>query len=344
MPTLTHTISSLAMTITMIQTEEQQLWDEAAAMSTCSVASEDFEFIHEIPKLFGNGYIRFIDIYPEITLRIRDYEYYDDVILKVPTSNHPLEFGTLLSGIMIDECGQFGEGYTFISGGGIQKKMTGKIFKSQRIVGVDIHMPPELLATFFPGKDGETSPELKLLVKGDDWQTLIYPKTTNTIQGVLQQIANCPLQGITKQIYLQGKVLELMALQLSPILANDSKLESAPQLHASTIAKIHYAKEILLSRLENPPSLLELAQQVKLSERTLQKGFQSLFGITVLSYVIDKRMERAEHLLREGNRTVTEVAMISGYSNISHFSAAFKRKFSITPKECLLGKMTVSRY
>ncbi|BDA71286.1 transcriptional regulator [Rivularia sp. IAM M-261] len=332
------------MTITLTQKENLELWDEAAAMSTYNVASEDFEFICEVPKLFGSGYARFIDVYPELSLEIRDIEYHDDLIIKFPTSNHPVQFGGLVSGVITDSCGYYGEGYTFISGAGVQKKMTWKVPKFQRIVAVDIHMPPELLATFFPGKDGETSPELKLLVKGDDWQTLIYPKTTNTIQGVLQQIANCPLQGITKQIYLQGKVLELMALQLSPILANDSKLESAPQLHASTIAKIHYAKEILLSRLENPPSLLELAQQVKLSERTLQKGFQSLFGITVLSYVIDKRMERAEHLLREGNRTVTEVAMISGYSNISHFSAAFKRKFSITPKECLLGKMTVSRY
>lgn len=51
--------------------------------------------------------------------------------------------------------------------------------------------------------------ELDLLVKGDDWQTLLYPRTTPAIQGVVQQIINCPYQGITKRIYLQGKVMEL---------------------------------------------------------------------------------------------------------------------------------------
>ncbi|MHC5732698.1 MAG: AraC family transcriptional regulator, partial [Nostoc sp.] len=81
---------------------------------------------------------------------------------------------------------------------------------SGRCVGVDIHMPPELLRNFFPTKDGKMPPELDFLVKGNDWQTLLYPRTTPAIQGVAQQIINCPYQGITKRIYLQGKVMELI--------------------------------------------------------------------------------------------------------------------------------------
>lgn len=81
-----------------------------------------------------------------------------------------------------------------------------------RYMGVNIHMPPDLLRTFFPAEDGDISPQLKFLVKGNDWQTLIYPETTTAIQGVAQQIVNCPYQGITKRMYLQAKVLELMAL------------------------------------------------------------------------------------------------------------------------------------
>lgn len=42
-----------------------------------------------------------------------------------------------------------GEGYTCISGSGVQRQMTSQSLKT-RYVGIDIEMPPELLATFFP--------------------------------------------------------------------------------------------------------------------------------------------------------------------------------------------------
>ena len=87
--------------------------------------------------------------------------------------------------------------------------------------------------------------------------------------------------------------------------------------------------------------MLELAQQVGVSDRTLQRGFRELFGTTVFGYLTEQRMELAEQWLRQGNFTVTEIATMAGYSNPGHFAAAFKRQFGITPRECLLGKMSV---
>ncbi|WP_334956025.1 hypothetical protein [Nostoc sp.] len=65
----------------------------------------------------------------------------------------------------------------------------------------------------------------------------------------------------------QGKVLELMALQLNPFLAEQAEVQSSPRLKTQTISRIHHAREILLSRLENPLSILELAQIVGMSDR-----------------------------------------------------------------------------
>lgn len=128
------------------------------------------------------------------------------------------------------------------------------------------------------------------------------PQTTSAIQGVAQQIVNCPYQGITKRMYLLFKVQELIALQVDPIL-KDIGVQAPPQLKKATIAQIHHAKDILLSDLENPPSLTQLAVQVGVSERTLQRGFRKLFGTTVFGYLTDKRMKRAEQFLREGKFT-----------------------------------------
>ncbi|WP_366931732.1 hypothetical protein [Nostoc sp. NOS(2021)] len=79
---------------------------------------------------------------------------------------------------------------------------------------------------------------MRLLAKGDDWQTLVYPEITPTIQGVVQQIINCPYHGVTKRMYLQAKVLELMTLQLTPILAYQEGLQPSPRLKSQTIARI----------------------------------------------------------------------------------------------------------
>lgn len=143
-------------------------------------------------------------------------------------------------------------------------------------------------------------------------------------------------------MYLQVRVLELIRLQLTPMLVDQGGVQRPPRLKAETIARIHHAREILHSRIENPPSLLELSQLVGVSDRTLRRGFQQLFGTTVFSYITNQRMEWAESLLRQGNLSVAEVANKVGYSNLGHFAAAFKRRFGITPGKCLVGKKSVS--
>ncbi|MEH2015409.1 helix-turn-helix transcriptional regulator [Nostoc sp.] len=148
-------------------------------------------------------------------------------------------------------------------------------------------------------------------------------------------------KGITKRMYLQGKIQELMALQLAPILAEQDGLQPFPRLKAQTIVCIHHAKEILLSRLDNPPSLMELAQMVGVSSRTLRYGFKEVFGTTVFGYLTEQRMEQAEQLLRSGKLSIAEVANLIGYSQPGNFAAVFKIKFGITPSECLSGKNNI---
>jgi AraC-like DNA-binding protein len=353
------------MTITLTSKDYDELWEEGTAYSTSNPVLEPFEYFYETPKKLGLGYCRRIEVYPQLWLSIFDKEYYHDLIFQIPVNNHPLQFGALVLGKYTDTYGQVGEGHTFISGGGVQHKFNTFYHQSQRILGIDIEMPPELLTSFFPGKDGKILPQLKFLAKENDWQTLLFPKTNPVIIGVAQQIINCPYQGTAKRMYLQGKVIELMALQLAPFLADNERTNEStlgrhfrgdgtryaeaspsvsqipPRLKKDTIAKIYHAKEILQVRLEHPPLLSELAQQVGISESTLQRGFQILFGTTVFGYLTQKRMEQAHHLLRDNNLTVAEVANIVGYAHLGHFAAAFKRKFGMTPRECFLGKKLV---
>lgn len=261
------------MTLTVKVQEWDEMWDETAQSITSSPDLEPFEYVSQLPQQFGQGGRKNIEVHPEIWLSIFDYELRKDLLIQLPEWDHPLQFCVSLSGKVVDEYGgKLGAGYTCISGSGVQRQMSVNNSKS-RHMGIHIHMSPDVLQTFFPGHDGEMLPQLRLLAKGDDWQTLIYPEITTAIAQVVKQMIHCPYQGITKQMYLQGKVIELMALQLAPILNDQGGLTPSPRLKSTTVTRIHHAREILHFRLENPPSLVELAQIVGISDRTLRYGF-----------------------------------------------------------------------
>ncbi|MGD1918866.1 MAG: helix-turn-helix transcriptional regulator [Pleurocapsa sp.] len=157
---------------------------------------------------------------------------------------------------------------------------------------------------------------------------------------VLHQIVNCPYQGITKQLYLESKAIELLSLNLA-ILKADYNKKSQSDCGASRrhrfkpdeIERLYQAKTILKDNIDCPPSLNALARQVGLNEFKLKQGFRLLFDTTVFGYLHEYRMERSRLMLESGTFNVTEVAQTVGYANMSHFAAAVRKKFGVNPSQ-----------
>ena len=162
-------------------------------------------------------------------------------------------------------------------------------------------------------------------------------KMTPTMMQILQHIIHSPYQGMTQQIYLESKALELLGLQFAH-LESDSAVPREFSLKADDLERVQYAKDILIQRSNNPPSLLELSRLVELNDRKLKQGFRQLFDTTVFGYLRDYRMKQAQHLLYQSQMTVAQVANKVGYSNPEAFSTAFKRKIGVSPKAYQLGK------
>ena len=259
---------------------------------------------------------------------------------RVPENEHPVQFCAYLSGLI--ESGDYASGgplridasQGYIGGSGIQPGHFVRPQTSQRQVGVDIHMTPALFQQFFANGQDELPASLRPLTMGNNWQQRFSPRTTDAMRLVVRQIIHCPFQGMTKRAYLQAKVFELMALQLDGLVASPRSLPTQ-SLKADTRDRIHHAAAILRSQLESPPCQTTLAQQVGMSDRTLQKGFKAVFGVTPFTYLTQQRMQQAEQLLRQPGQTVAEIANIVGYANPAQFAAAFKRQFGMTPRKCL---------
>jgi AraC-like DNA-binding protein len=336
------------MTINLALSEFDELWaqsqnllERASAPPKGDRESVGLEALFNMPNSLGSGCYGEIRLDADFTLSIWNIQGRDDIRVKVQSHEHPVGFGVLVSGCLSDVNGDWDGNHTLISGGGMQRNMVVEYHQSQPFIGIDIQLSPNRLARLFPGEDGQITPELEFLVTENDWQSILYPPNTAEITRVVQQIRNCPYRGVTKRMYLQAKALEMMSLQLAPVL-NSREItehrslepEILPKLKSQTIAKLHHAQEIIRSRLENPPTASELSQQLDLSDRTLRRGFRSLFGTTIVGYLTDRRLQQAELLLRNTDRTVADIANYVGYAHLGYFARAFRRKYGINPSDC----------
>ncbi|MEM6436525.1 MAG: AraC family transcriptional regulator [Cyanobacteria bacterium P01_D01_bin.115] len=318
--------------------ESNELWVEAVQQSPTITSTDGLDTIQALPPRIGSGYGRITELQPEMELNIFSGTFHD-LTLRMPENEHPLQFTVYLSGTVEGlNSPSMNKDLGLISGSGMQRPWSAFFSSAQPIVAVNVQVQPYVLAQLFGAPIQELPSELQALAPlKSDWQTLFSPKTTGAMRAVAHQLIYCPFKGISKRLYLQSKVYELMALQVEAITQPEAALQTAP-LKQDTIARIYYAAEILRSRLEHPPSQTDLAQQVGLGTRTLQKGFKAVFGLTPFAYLTQQRMQLAEQLLRQPNCTVAEVSNIVGYANPARFAAAFKRHFGITPSECLQGK------
>ena len=152
----------------------------------------------------------------------------------------------------------------------------------------------------------------------------------------LNQLINYNLNQSIKNLYFKGKAYELLSLYFNR--SEDANIEQCPFLvDESNVIKIRKAKDIVISRMAEPPSLQELADEIGLSLKKLKEGFKQIYGDTVYSFLFDYKMEVARKLLESGEHNVNEVGHKVGYSTSSHFIAAFKKKYGTTPKKYIMS-------
>jgi len=153
----------------------------------------------------------------------------------------------------------------------------------------------------------------------------------------LSQVFQIPVNGPAREIFEKAKVLEILAWYFNRSEGTD--VEACPFLeNEDNVQKIRLAKKVLIERMTDPPTIPELAKEVGLNEYRLKEGFKNIYGTTVFKYLSDYRMDVARHILDEGKAKVNEAAYQIGYTNPSHFIAAFRKKFGVTPKKYLMNR------
>ncbi len=153
---------------------------------------------------------------------------------------------------------------------------------------------------------------------------------------ILYKMLNCPMDGHLKRLYIHAKTVELISLQLGQFeescnVCHDNY--AGKKLTEEEVERMYLAKEIIEKNHNHPCRLIDLAHSVGTNDTYLKKHFKIVFGTTVFAHLLQFKMEKAMRLLKEEGCSISDVATLSGYNQISHFSRAFKRHFGFPPNK-----------
>ena len=336
-----NSLGTSTMSITLSSADYKQLWQAVNPSSSPSTPLPGYrEWRDVIPAPLGHGYIQHIQL-REVQLSLFNYRLHDDLFVTEPAgadSGTEYEFGFNLSG---NRSG-IRTGENFLNWGALDEEedWVWQTYADDPVLKVDIHLES---ATGLIPLIADSLEELPAAMRqcieaeGARWFSEVNA-ITPAMRLALEQILHCPFQGKPKQIYLEGKCLELIALKLAQLQAPQPGSNALGTLNGDDIDRIHAAQRILVENPDNPPSLMELARQVSLNDYKLKVGFKTVFGTTVFGYLHHHRMELARQMLSDRRLNVGEVAQAVGYANQSRFAAAFRKQFGVNPKAYLLSK------
>ena len=124
----------------------------------------------------------------------------------------------------------------------------------------------------------------------------------------------------------QGILLQLISRFLGSNGFKSDNSQSAPSkiLDTMSYVQLHLDKNLTVA---------QLAKRVNQNQDYFSKQFLIHTGQRPLSYIHEKKIERAQYLIATTDKTLLEIAMNTGFSNLPHFSKTFKQIISLTPGE-----------
>lgn len=125
----------------------------------------------------------------------------------------------------------------------------------------------------------------------------------------------------------QIKLNELLFL----ILNGEESCLKHKLINAADMVYEHFF-EVIYQNLFCDITIEELASLTNRSLTSFKKEFKRIFGMPPHRWIVERRLERARMLLLSTHKTVSEVGVECGFTNISHFIKLFKRRYGATPK------------
>lgn len=183
-------------------------------------------------------------------------------------------------------------------------------------------------------------PRLKELLTDSDAQERFYYQGNYSIKSadIVEQINQKEYTGFLRSIFLEGKLFDMLVLQITQY-QDDQQTDKLPQiLRRSDVEKVNRAVEIINSDLTQNYTVDHLAKEVGTNVNKLQDGFKYMFNLTVNKYMQQAKLEKAKEFLTSSEYNISQIVALIGLNNRSYFSKIFKEKYGVSPKYFLTSR------
>lgn len=122
-------------------------------------------------------------------------------------------------------------------------------------------------------------------------------------------------------------------------IANNYKTEQRVSERMRVLANAIY---YIRNNIDKPLKILDIAKNVTLSPRQLERVFLEEYGMSPIEYYIELRLKHARTLLMNTEKSISIIAEETGFEDPSYFARAYKKKFQISPSQTRKENMRMS--
>lgn len=131
-------------------------------------------------------------------------------------------------------------------------------------------------------------------------------------------------QKISDFLETQGILLQLLSRFTIPEICQAGEARIIP-------AKILDAMRFVYANLHLPLSVKSLAERASLNPEYFSRLFEKHTGTRPLSFIYETRIERAVHMIATGSASNAEIASLTGFESLPHFTRTFKKVTGLAP-------------
>lgn len=174
---------------------------------------------------------------------------------------------------------------------------------------------------------GANLPEIYQKYRERNGKAVFHSKNESAYRKLIEeifQIANS--DDYIKDMAIYSKIIEVLHLIMSETVYDDVSGKNQKY-------NIKEIKFYIDAHFTETLSLAHLSQQFFINKFYLTRLFKENYGLTINSYILEKRITKAKELLRFSDKEIETIASECGFKDPNYFSRTFKKIEGISPKE-----------
>ena len=128
-----------------------------------------------------------------------------------------------------------------------------------------------------------------------------------------------------------GKIMEALSLEICHNLIRSIINISVEQDTISDRLEVSQAITFIHTHIDEKITVNQIAQEVNMSASHFSRIFKREMGLSPLAYLLNTRLDRVKKLLVSSNKTITQIALESGFNSSAYLATAFMKKYNMSP-------------